>query len=117
MSPEELGPFTVHVSQVTRLGISFTPFVNRLLEIEAAAAGLAGAQLQLSYKENSHDGGVDAALYRSVATRWFPEGDSVWQFKAGDLSPGKCKTELGNATFAQERIRSGQSISWYLAQS
>ncbi|RYF52419.1 MAG: hypothetical protein EOO27_28590, partial [Comamonadaceae bacterium] len=68
---------------------------------------MAGTALESTYRDNTPDGGVDAALRRASQTAWIPAGDSAWQFKAGDLPPGKCKEELEGASYAQEILRAG----------
>jgi len=88
------GPFTVAPGQVSSLGVRFTPFVNELLRVAASAAGLEAGQLTTTYRDNIGDMGVDAGLRRAISTKYIPAGDSAWQFKAGDLQPGKCRTEL-----------------------
>jgi hypothetical protein len=103
----ELGPFSVAPEQIARLGDSFTPFINQLLDIETAAASMSGVSLTTTYRINLADGGVDAGLRRAVQTRWLPAGDSAWQFKAGDRSPQKCAKELKEATAALEMLRAG----------
>lgn len=95
-----LGPFSIGPAQVEALGVNFADFVNQLLRAEAAAAGMEGGQLTTTHLVNLGDGGVDAGLHRATGTAHIPEGDSAWQFKAGDLNPGKCKTELRGASAA-----------------
>ena len=107
MPVDDVGLFSVQPEQISRLSVWFAPFVNLLLAAEAAVAGLAGTELITNYSDNRGDGGVDAALYRASETPWIPPGDSVWQFKAGDLKPGKCKTELRGASWARMRIAGG----------
>jgi hypothetical protein len=103
----EFGPFSVVAEQVASLGAAFTPFVNRLLITETAAAGLAGTSLVTTYRENIGDKGVDAGLRADTTTRWIPLGESAWQFKAGDLEPAACKKELKGADAALEVLRQG----------
>ncbi|NPD04865.1 hypothetical protein HN031_09245 [Nocardioides sp. zg-1308] len=107
MATHDFGPFTVSAERVTLLGSAFTAFVNRLLSAEVEAAGLAGPSLQETYRDNVSDEGVDAALVSEVTTKWIPAGESAWQFKAGDLRPAQCRSELRGATFAQEILRRG----------
>ena len=102
-----LGPFAVTPTQVADLGAAFTPFVNALLRAEVAASGLSGSLITTTYQENVGDQGVDAGLSRAIETRFIPAGDSAWQFKRGDLPPGKCKTELAGATAALDILRAG----------
>ncbi|WP_228942868.1 hypothetical protein [Nocardioides sp. Leaf374] len=113
----DFGPFSVSPDGVAGLGNAFTPFVNRLLASEVQAAGLAGASLRTSYRDNISDEGVDAELTSEIATRWFPLGHSAWQFKAGDLKPAACAAELRGAAFAQEILRSGGQYRLVLGAS
>lgn len=101
------GPFSVEPDQIVRLGLSFTPFVNSLLEVERAALGLSGAQIATNYSENIADGGVDADVRAAANSEWFPDGDSAWQFKRANLSPKECREELKNAAWARELITEG----------
>lgn len=104
----DFGPFSVDPAQVAGLGsANFGQFVNRLLAAETAVHNMAGTALVTTYKENVGDGGVDAGLRDAAGTRWIPAGDSAWQFKAGNLSPAKCKAELRGATGAQAILRAG----------
>lgn len=104
----DFGPFSVAPAVIRGLGgASFGSFVNRLLSVEVARAGMTGTTLETTYLENVGDGGVDAALRQASATAWIPEGNSAWQFKAGDLAPAKCKTELKGATHALDILRNG----------
>lgn len=108
------GPFSVATHQVEALGTSFVPFVNALLDAEAAAAGLEGWQLSTTYRENIGDLGIDAGIRGAVKTRYIPAGDSAWQFKAGDLEPAACENELlrpglKEPSAALETVRAGGS--------
>lgn len=103
-----LGPFEIAAEDVARLGTGFTDAVNRLLETEAAAAGMAGSSLVLNRVEPLQDGGVDAAIHDAPGGGdWIPEGDSAWQFKRSDLQPTKCAKEFVEADWAQEYVRAG----------
>jgi hypothetical protein len=97
----------VEPDQIVRLGPSFTPFANKLLEVERAAVGLSGAQISTNYWENVADGGVDAEVRAAASSDWFPDGDSAWQYKRTDLPPKKCREELKNAHWARELIVEG----------
>ena len=102
------GPFSVGAADIERIrSADFSRFVNRLLETEVAAGGMAGTALESTYRDNTPDGGVDAALRRATETAWIPAGDSAWQFKAGDLPPAKCKEELADAAYALDILRAG----------
>ena len=112
------GPFSVTGEQIARLaGADFTRFINRLLEAEAAAQGMARASLAITYQENVADGGVDASLRQAIATRWVPVGDSAWQFKAGDLPPSRCKHEIAGAVEALSILRDGGAYRLVLGRS
>jgi hypothetical protein len=114
---EPFGPFSVSGQQVERLGTSFAPFINRLLDVESAAAGLSGAELSISDRVNLADGGVDARTKRAQPTRWIPAGDSAWQFKAGDLSGSPAANEFENATHARSIVESGGKYVLALGKS
>ncbi|BCT76430.1 hypothetical protein SCMU_22720 [Sinomonas cyclohexanicum] len=114
----DFGPFSVSAAQISGLGAAnFGQFVGRLLATEAAAHGMAGTALETTYLENVGDGGVDAGLRHAQATPWIPAGDSAWQFKAGDLAPGKCKAEIINASKAIEVLRAGGQYRLVLGKS
>lgn len=105
---QQFGPFSVDPAQVAGLGGAlFQNLVNRLLAAEVAKAGMSGSDLHTSYKDNIGDQGVDAGIYSAAETRWIPAGDSAWQFKAGDLGPEGCASELEGATRAREIIAKG----------
>jgi hypothetical protein len=104
-----LGPFDVTATQIESLGARFTEFVNRLLDAEGAAHGLAGNRVSVNIKDTTPDGGVDAAIRGAPPTDWLPHGDSAWQFKRGNLGPKPCAAEFGKATWAHEFVRNGGS--------
>jgi hypothetical protein len=102
------GPFSVDPKQVVGLGGAlFQNLVNRLLAAEVASAGMAGSDLHTSYQDNVGDQGVDAGVYAANQTAWLPDGDSAWQFKAGDLGPDSCAAEFEGAKRARAIIESG----------
>jgi len=114
----DFGPFSVDPAQISTLGgANFGQFVTRVIAAEAAAHGMAGATLETTYLENVGDGGVDAGLRDSGGTAWLPAGESAWQFKAGDLSPAACKSELEGATKAIEILRAGGSYRLVLGKT
>lgn len=118
MPSTDFGPFSVAPAQVSGLGgANFGQFVSRLLAAETAAHEMAGAALETTYLENVGDGGVDAGLRGAGETTWIPAGDSAWQFKAGNLSPAACKTELEGATKAIKILRAGGSYRLVLGAS
>jgi hypothetical protein len=114
----EFGPFSVAPEQVSALGgANFGQFVSRLIATEAAAHGMRGTALETTYLENIGDGGVDAGLRHAAETSWIPAGDSAWQFKAGDLAPGRCRTELRGAAGALEILQNGGQYRLVLGAS
>lgn len=113
----DMGPFSVDPKQVEGLdGPGFADLVGRLLAAEIARAGLAGWTLTQTYRTNAADGGVDAGLSNSTSTSWLPAGDSVWQFKAGDLPPAACEMELRGATAAVAILKAGGSYRLVLGK-
>jgi hypothetical protein len=114
----ERGPFTVDPQQLEGLqGSAFAEVVGRLLEAESASAGLAGTSLTQTYRANAPDGGIDAGLISTAATEWIPANESAWQFKAGDLDPSKCRTELQTAEAALDVLQRGGSYRLVLGRS
>jgi hypothetical protein len=116
VTDQAFGPFSVDPGQISELGVGFADFVNELLRVEVAAAGLDGGQLTTTRLVNVGDGGVDAGLHRAVATRHIPAGDSAWQFKAGDLGPAKCRAELRGGLEALDVLRGGGSYRLVLGK-
>jgi hypothetical protein len=102
-----LGPFAVTPTQISALGVAFTPFINALLRAEVAASQLSSSLITTTYRENIGDEGVDAGLRRAVESRFIPAGASAWQFKRGDLKPAASKKEFAGATRALEILRAG----------
>ena len=114
----DFGPFSVAPGQISALGgANFGQFVSRLIATETAAHGMRGTALETTYLENVGDGGVDAGLRHAAETSWIPVGDSAWQFKAGDLAPGRCKTELRGAAGALEVLQNGGQYRLVLGAS
>jgi hypothetical protein len=103
------GPFDVTAAQIVSLGVGFTEFINRLLDVEVASHGIDGHDLVITKNDTTPDGGVDAALHNAVATAWLPKGNSVWQFKRSNFGPKACADELEGAKWAQEYVKAGGS--------
>jgi hypothetical protein len=72
----------------------FTAFVNKLLFAEAAAQHLAPSQVLITERTNDPDGGVDALLLDAQGSEWVSEGDSVWQFKKGEIDNEEAREEI-----------------------
>ncbi len=114
----QIGPFFVNPAQIEGLGgAEFAELVSRLLDAEISAHGLCGTSLQRTYQTNVGDGGVDAGLRSAVATKWIPHGESIWQFKAGDLAPAKCKEELRGSATALRVLKAGGSYRLVLGKT
>jgi hypothetical protein len=68
---------------------SFTLFCNDLLRAEAGRLGISQVHVDTTVRETVPDGGVDACVRHVTyvpgwsGSRWFPEGNSSWQFKSG----------------------------------
>lgn len=103
------GPFDITADRIAALGPRFTEFVNRLLDLEGRAGGLAGYRLTVNIIETIGDEGVDAATRQAPEGNWIPVGDTAWQFKRSNLRPKACADELGDAIWAHEFIRGGGS--------
>jgi hypothetical protein len=104
-----LGPFDIPSERVQALGASFTPFVNKLLDVEARRHGLQGYRVSVNANETTPDGGVDASLRDAPLTDYLPAGDSAWQFKRTGLGRQACADEFAHASWAHEFLRSGGS--------
>ena len=103
------GPFDITADRIAALGPRFTEFVNRLLDLEGRARGLAGYRLTVNIIETIGDEGVDAATRQAPEGDWIPTGDTAWQFKRSNLGPKACADELGDAVWAHEFLRDGGS--------
>lgn len=105
-----LGPFQVTAEDIARLDAAFTDAINRLLETEAAAAGMLASSLVLNRVETIADGGVDASIHDAPpGTDWIPEGNSAWQFKRSNLGPTACADEFAKSKWAHDYLKSGGS--------
>ncbi|WBM79891.1 hypothetical protein KIV56_17245 [Cryobacterium breve] len=114
----EFGPYSVDPAQIAGLtGADFAAFVVQLLDAERARAGIEGAALTATYRTNAADGGVDADLRRGTKTTWIPEGESAWQFKAGDAGPQTSASELRLASAALAILTAGGSYRLVLGKS
>ena len=102
------GPFEISARDVSRLDAGFTVAVNRLLDAEAARAGMVASSLVLNSVDELADGGVDAAIHDAPAGGdWIPKGYSAWQFKRSDLQPAECADEFGGASWAHRYVQNG----------
>ncbi|MCI0564936.1 MAG: hypothetical protein MN733_41240, partial [Nitrososphaera sp.] len=101
--------YEITVDDINRLGEeAFIDFVNRLLQAEGQRAGIPPISIQTSMRKNDPDEGVDALVNDAPAgLAWIPEGNSVWQFKKSDISPGQVKTEEFPKPGVQKAVHGG----------
>jgi len=104
-----LGPFDISAERIIALGVWFTPFVNRLLDLEVRASDLCGHLLSINVNETTPDGGVDASVRGASASDYLPTGDSAWQFKRSGFGPKACADEFAKAAWAHDFVRGGGS--------
>lgn len=104
-----LGPFDISADRITSLGVRFTPFVNRLLDLEVRSNALAGHLLSVNVNETTPDGGVDASVRDASSSDFIPTGDSAWQFKRSGFGPKPCADEFAKAAWAHDFVRGGGS--------
>lgn len=104
-----LGPFDISAARITSLGVRFTPFVNRLLDLEVRSNALAGHLLSVNVNETTPDGGVDASVRDASSSDFIPTGDSAWQFKRSGFGPKPCADEFAKAAWAHEFVDGGGS--------
>jgi len=91
-------PFEVRPKEVADLGDpAFVLVLNALLALEAQRAGIPPSDLDLSWKQHTPDGGIDASI-KAGATNpdWIPQGESVWQFKSGNFRPAAIESEIAD---------------------
>jgi hypothetical protein len=112
-----LGPFDISAERITALGVRFTPFVNRLLDLEVRANDLSGHRLSVNINETTPDGGVDASVRGAPGSDYLPTGDSAWQFKRSGFGPKACADELEKATWAHDFVRGGGSYVIVIADA
>ncbi len=84
------------------MGVCFTPFVNRLLDLEVRANYLSGHQLSVNVNETTPEGGVDASVRGASGSHFLPTGDSAWQFKRSGFRRKACADDFVKATWAQD---------------
>ena len=111
-----LGPFDITAERVEALSTRFTPFINKLLELEILGNRIQGHLLATNSNETTPDGGVDASIRNSPGTDFVPAGDSAWQFKRTGLGPQACADEFQGANWAHEFVRNGGSYVIVSAQ-
>lgn len=88
----------------------FVDVVNRLIKAEAGRYGIPPFDVKTTLRLNDPDGGIDARVEHSLslpAICRIPEGVSVWQFKAGDVSPKKISQVESQKPGVQKAIRAG----------
>src|SRR5260370_16114 len=78
-------PLQIDSDDVAALSKDDLPRVmNRLLGLEARRCCIPPSDVETSLRINDPDGGIDALIRSNeIEKPWFPQGSSIWQFKAG----------------------------------
>lgn len=110
--------FEISADDIARLGEdAFVDFVNRLLRTEGHRVGIPPTNIQTSLRVNDPDGGIDALITNASAhLSRIPVGTSVWQFKKGDCSPNKIKTEEFPKPDVQETISNSGAYCFVIGE-
>lgn len=77
--------------------VDLTRLLQKLLYLEAGAAGIAATAVQVSLNINVPDGGEDGRIRWDggrANTKWLPSRFCLFQAKATDLGPADCKSEV-----------------------
>ena len=102
-------PFEVAAKEVA--GLDDPPFVavlNALLGLEAQRAGIPPDNLDLTWKQHTPDGGIDASVTTGATTpEWIPVGESIWQYKSGNFQPASIPAEIKNHPRVFVALREG----------
>lgn len=74
----------------------FTDLMNMALRAEARSAGIPQPNVHTNLRVTDPDGGIDAQVSpcSHVKSDFIPEGESVWQYKSGDIRPSAIKKEM-----------------------
>ena len=90
--------FSISAKEIENLDAAkFTDVMNRLLKIEASGHKIPLADIHTTERINDPDGGIDAKIIKTpsnITSNWLPSGESIWQFKSGNISPSEIKTEI-----------------------
>src|SRR5262249_32270586 len=112
--------FQVTEREITQLANhELRPILNDLLLAEARRYGIPVSLVEITTQDNVADGGVDARIDHTVSVPddcRIPTGLSVWQYKAGDTSPGNIKEESQKPGI-QDAIANNGSYCFMLGQS
>jgi hypothetical protein len=76
------------------LAAEFAGFVDALLSAEAAMHPLAPDKVVVTSRTDDPDGGIDAHVLDAPGSKWVPAGESLWQFKKGDITPKDAAAEI-----------------------
>jgi len=93
--------------------------MNRLLKAEARRYGIPPLCVKTTLRIDDPDGGVDARVEHSVGlptVSRIPGGLSVWQYKAGDVTPRKIREVESQKPGVQEAIQSGGSYCFVMGK-
>jgi hypothetical protein len=99
--------------------LQLTDILNRLLKAEAQRYGIPPLSVKTTLRINDPDGGVDARVEHSIsvpATCRIPEGLSVWQYKAGDITPKSIREEESQKRGVQDAIQAGGSYCFVIGR-
>jgi hypothetical protein len=83
VTDQAFGPFSVDPGQISELGVGFADFVNELLRVEVAAAGLDGGQLTTTRLVNVGDGVLMPAFIGPWRQGIFPQGTARGSSRPG----------------------------------
>lgn len=90
--------FETNANKVSQLDdAQLTSLLNRLLILEAEAAGIPVNSIEVGLNIRAADGGVDASIrwkHGMESTNFFTSRFQVFQCKAESLSPSQCAAEL-----------------------
>jgi hypothetical protein len=94
------GPFETTADDITALSdVQLTQLVHRLLLLEAEKLGLPRRMVDVSLSIDIPDGGEDGRIEWEgdpdpATSRWLPRRVCLFQMKATDMGPSKCRGEV-----------------------
>ncbi len=91
--------------------------MNRLLKAEAQRYGILPLSIKTTLRIHDPDGGIDARVEHSTRLPFncrIPEGLSVWQYKAGDLTPKSIREDECPKRGVQYAIQAGGSYCFVI---
>lgn len=101
-------PFELDGQEIENIGKRVHDLMNRVLTLEAIRSGVALTNVDLTWRENDPDAGIDADVRDAGAiSRFIPAGHSIWQFKGGDVSPADIKKEVLSHPLVRKALQDG----------